>query len=81
MDGLISQGLTFLLGIGVVGVFVIKYASKARKVVTALKESLDVIEKVIVAAEDKTVTEAEFGFIIQEVKEAKKAWMELAEKA
>ena len=81
MDMLMSHGLTFLLGIGIVGTFVAKYIGKAKKAVTALKESLDVIDGVIKAAEDKAVTEAEFQELIKHVKEAKQAWADLTQKA
>jgi uncharacterized protein YegJ (DUF2314 family) len=80
MDSIISHGLTLLLGIGVVGAFVVKFASKAKKVITALKESIDVIDHVIIAAEDKAVTEVEFQAFIKEAKEAKQAWVELMKK-
>lgn len=81
MDSIISHGLTLLLGVSVVGAFVAKYASKAKKAITALKESLDVIDGVIKAAEDKAVTEAEFQEFVKEAKEAKQAWSELLKKA
>lgn len=80
MDSIISHGLTLLLGVGVVGAFVVKYASKAKKLLKALNESLDLVEKVIEAAEDKTVTEAEFQGIVAEAKQAKEAWIDLAKK-
>jgi hypothetical protein len=47
MDMIMSHGLTFLLGLGIVSTVVARYASKAKKAVTALKESLDVIDGVI----------------------------------
>ena len=81
MDTIISHGLTLLLGIGVVGGFVVKYAAKAKKVLVALNESLDVIQKVIEAAEDKAVTEAEFQAVVAEAKQAKEAWIDLVKKA
>lgn len=81
MDSIISHGLTLLLGVGVVGAFVVKYASKAKKALKALNEALDVVEAVIVAAEDKTVTEAEFQAVVKEAKEAKEAWVDLVKKA
>lgn len=81
MDSIISTGLTLLLGIGVVGAIVTKYASKAKKALKALNEALDVVESVIDAAEDKTVTEAEFQKVVLEAKQAKEAWVELVKKA
>jgi uncharacterized protein YegJ (DUF2314 family) len=81
MDSIISHGLTLLLGIGVVGAFVVKYAFKAKKALKALNESLDVVEKVIEAAEDKAVTEAEFQVFVLEAKQAKEAWIDLLKKA
>jgi nitrogen regulatory protein PII-like uncharacterized protein len=81
MDSIISHGLTLLLGIGVVGAFVVKYASRAKKALKALNEALDVVEAVIVAAEDKAVTEAEFQAVVKEAKEAKEAWVDLVKKA
>ena len=80
MDGVISYILTAALSIGVVGVFVVKYASKAKKAITALKESLEVVENIISAAEDKTVSEAEFQKIVLTAKEAKQAWVDLLKK-
>lgn len=81
MDSIITHGLTLLLGVGVVGAFVAKYAAKAKKALRALNEALDVIEAVITAAEDKAVTEAEFQAVVKEAKEAKEAWIELTKKA
>lgn len=81
MDSIIAHGLTLLLGVGVVGAFVAKFASKAKKAVTALNESLDVIDGIIKAAEDKAVTEAEFQQFVKEAKEAKQAWIDLVKKA
>ena len=81
MDSIISHGLTLLLSIGVVSAVVVKYSSKVKKALKALNESLDVIEKVIDAAEDKAVTEAEFQAIVAEAKQAKDAWVELTKKA
>lgn len=81
MDGMISYGLTLLLGIGAVGGFVVKYASKAKKLLTAVNETLDVIEKVIEAAEDKTVSEEDFKYVIDEAKQAKLAWTDFVKKA
>lgn len=81
MDSIISHGLTLLLGIGVVGGFMVKYAVKAKQALKALNESLDVIEKVIEAAEDKAVTETEFQVFVREAKEAKQAWIDLIKKA
>lgn len=81
MDSIIAHGLTFVLGIGVVWAFVVKYAGKAKKALKALNESLDVIEKVIDAAEDKAVTEAEFQGIVAEAKQAKNAWIDIVKKA
>lgn len=81
MDNIIATGLTFLLGIGVIGAFVVKYASKAKKALKALNEALDVVESVIEAAEDKSVTEAEFQAVVKEAKEAKEAWVDLVKKA
>ena len=81
MDSIISNGLTLLLGIGVVGAFVVKFATKAKKLLKALNETLDAIESVIEAAENKAVTETEFQAIVKEVKEAKQAWVDLVKKA
>jgi hypothetical protein len=81
MDMIMSHGLTFLLGLGIVSTVVARYASKAKKAVTALKESLDVIDGVIKAAEDNAVTEVEFQGFIKEAKEAKQAWVDLVKKA
>ena len=81
MDSIISHGLTLLLGIGVVGGFVVKFAGKAKKAVSALKESLDVVDGIINAAEDKSVTEAEFQQFVKDAKEAKQAWVDLVKKA
>lgn len=81
MDSIISYGLTALLGVGVIGAFVVKYAARAKKLLKALNETLDLVEKIIDAAEDKSVTEIEFQGVVAEAKQAKGAWLDLVKKA
>jgi uncharacterized membrane protein (Fun14 family) len=58
MDNIIAVGVTFVLGIGVVGGFVVKYALQARKAVKLLKEGVDVVEEVLLAVEAKDAWKA-----------------------
>lgn len=81
MDSIIAHGLTLLLSIGVVSAVVVKYSAKVKKALKALNESLDVLENIIDAAEDKAVTEEEFQAIVAEAKQAKQAWIDLFKKA
>ena len=49
----IAPAVTFLLGIGVVGGFVIKYLGKAKKAINIATQSLDLVNVVIKSLEIK----------------------------
>ena len=53
MNSFIAPAVTFILGIGIVGGFVIKYIGKARKAINIAKEALDVANTVIESLEVK----------------------------
>lgn len=80
MIDMAALGATFLLGVGVVGTFVVKYAAKAKRAVVLLKEGMDVVESVIVAIEDKEVSAAEVNKIVEEAKQVKAAWADFVAK-
>lgn len=52
-NSLIAPVITFLLGIGVVGGFVVKYIGKAKKAIGIAKEGLDLVNTVIESLEVK----------------------------
>jgi hypothetical protein len=58
-----------VLGIGVVWKFVGMYKGKIRKAVRVAAETLDVLNSIIDAIDDKVITKAEIELIIDEVKQ------------
>ncbi len=60
---MIAAGVTLLLGIGAVGTFIAKYAGKAKKYLHIASEALSLLDTVVSAVEDKTITDAELNSI------------------
>jgi hypothetical protein len=67
LNHIIATALTFLAGIGVVGVFIKKYAVKAGKYLSIAKETLDLLDTVVKAIEDQKIDDIEVAKIREEV--------------
>jgi len=64
---IVAPIVSFVLGIGVVGAFVAKYAGAAKKYLNIATEALSLLNTVVKAIEDKEVTAGEVNLIKDEI--------------